>query len=652
MYEKQNFVDEVRDENGNVLVEGTIVKKEHFDHIEEGIFEAHKQLESKMNGPVNLKVGDYLQVEDFDENGKPIFKGVEIKLPVGSGNGSGQNVAQSVFAGKTASFYGDSTTEENSHYGMGYHAWLKKLLGLASYSNYGVSGYKIADVISKVEAVSDTAQVIICKIGVNDVGGDTPLGSLPEMAEGTIYGGLNELCGLLRSKYPTRLVVFITPAEQSRYPSEVGVTMFDVRTAILEVCARHAIPVFDHYVVSGICTDNLNVYTTDGCHLNDTAHEMLGRNLALYMANTFGYLYGTVAVTGVTLSASSGTLRVGESVTLTASVLPSNATNKQVVWTSGNGAVASVAGGVVTAIAPGTARITATTEEGGYAAYYDLTVEQVSEDTTYYTITNHLTNVTTSNSTAQVADGAAYAATLTAANGYTMGAVTVTMGGVDITADVYSGGAINIPAVTGDVVVTASAAVAGAVTYVKSITSDGNQYLDTGIVPTTDIVAEVDFQSVQWSAWASIFGCEKGLLLSYQERDSGVLFAQIFGGNVYSTDSGMSPISLTDRHTAEIDCANKTWTIDGQVAHSALYIGTENFGNNMLVFARYDRNGNLTGKSKTTLYGLKFSRGGETILDLRPCLDPSGVACMFDTVARKYHYNLGTGEFSYEPLDE
>jgi hypothetical protein len=114
----------------------------------------------------------------------------------------------------------------------------------------------------------------------------------------------------------------------------------------------------------------------------------------------------------------------------------------------------------------------------------------------------------------------------------------------------------------------------------------------------------------------------------------------------------MSSVALTDRHTTVIDCANKTWTIDGQVAHPALYIGTEYFGNNMLVFARYDKNGNLTGKSKTTLYSLKFSRGGETILDLRPCLDPSGVACMFDTVAQRYHYNLGTGEFTWEPLDE
>ena len=578
--------------------------------------------------------------------GAPIPNPVTVELPGGDSSQNGNNV----FNGKTASFYGDSTTEENSHYGMGYHAWLKELLGLASYANYGVSGYKIADVIARVQAVSDTAQVIFCKIGVNDLGGDTPLGSLTDTESGTIYGGLNELCSLLRSKYPTRMVVFITPAEQSRYPSEIGVTMFDVRTAIVEVCARHAIPVFDHYVLSGICTDNLDIYTTDGCHLNDTAHEMLGKNLALYMGNTFAYLYGTVAVTGISLSASSGTLRVGESVTLTASVLPSNATNKGVLWESGNAVVATVADGVVTAIASGSARITVTTEEGGYAAYYDLTVEQVSEDTTYYTITNHLTNVTTSSSTAQVAQGTAYAATLTVPEGYSMGAVTVTMGGVDITADVYSDGAINIPAVTGDVVVTASAAVAGAVTYVKSITSDGNQYLDTGIVPTEDLVAEVDFQAVAWTAWASIFGCEKGLLLSYQEQDSGVLFAQAFGANAYSDTT--NPMTLTDRHTSVIDCAAESWTVNGQTANSYFYLGTENLGNNMLVFARYDKNGALTGKSKTTLYSLKFSRDGETILELRPCLDPSGVACMFDTVAQRYHYNLGTGEFTYEPLDE
>lgn len=34
------------------------------------------------------------------------------------------------------------------------------------------------------------------------------------------------------------------------------------------------------------------------------------------------------------------------------------------------------------------------------------------------------------------------------------------------------------------------------------------------------------------------------------------------------------------------------------------------------------------------------------VLDLRPCLDPSGVACMYDMVSKQYFYNQGTGTFT------
>ena len=65
-----------------------------------------------------------------------------------------------------------------------------------------------------------------------------------------------------------------------------------------------------------------------------------------------------VAVTGVTLDATA-TLYVGETKTLTATVTPDNATNKNVTWTSNDEEVATVANGVVTAKKAGTATITA-----------------------------------------------------------------------------------------------------------------------------------------------------------------------------------------------------------------------------------------------------------------------------------------------------
>ena len=67
-----------------------------------------------------------------------------------------------------------------------------------------------------------------------------------------------------------------------------------------------------------------------------------------------------VAVTGVTLDESSLSLTAGESETLTATIAPEGATNKNVVWSTSNSNVAKVSGGVVTAVGVGSATITVT----------------------------------------------------------------------------------------------------------------------------------------------------------------------------------------------------------------------------------------------------------------------------------------------------
>lgn len=76
----------------------------------------------------------------------------------------------------------------------------------------------------------------------------------------------------------------------------------------------------------------------------------------------------------------------------------------------------------------------------------------------YYGITNNLTNVSTDNNATYVVKNSAYTATLSMGTSGTFSAVNVTMGGVDVTADVYADGVINIESVTGDVVITATAA--------------------------------------------------------------------------------------------------------------------------------------------------------------------------------------------------
>lgn len=80
-----------------------------------------------------------------------------------------------------------------------------------------------------------------------------------------------------------------------------------------------------------------------------------------------------VSVTEVRLSASTLSLNVGETRTLTATVLPANATNLAVTWASSAPDVASVANGTVTARSQGTATATVTAE-GGKTATCVVTV--------------------------------------------------------------------------------------------------------------------------------------------------------------------------------------------------------------------------------------------------------------------------------------
>lgn len=88
----------------------------------------------------------------------------------------------------------------------------------------------------------------------------------------------------------------------------------------------------------------------------------------------------TVAVTGVNLNASSGELTIGGQTTLTATVLPSDATNKAITWSSSAPTIASVSNGVVTALASGSAVITVKTADGGFTASYNLTVKAATSD--------------------------------------------------------------------------------------------------------------------------------------------------------------------------------------------------------------------------------------------------------------------------------
>ena len=82
-----------------------------------------------------------------------------------------------------------------------------------------------------------------------------------------------------------------------------------------------------------------------------------------------------VTVTGVSLNRTNETIMVGVTLLLQETIVPENASNKNVTWTSSDPTVATVENGIVEAIKEGTTTITATTEEGNKTATCSITVE-------------------------------------------------------------------------------------------------------------------------------------------------------------------------------------------------------------------------------------------------------------------------------------
>lgn len=102
---------------------------------------------------------------------------------------------------------------------------------------------------------------------------------------------------------------------------------------------------------------------------NDSKIAVLSISFTLYKPGTVD-----VPVTGMSLSPSTASLLVGDETTITPTIVPAEATNKSINWTTSDGSVATVNNGVVSAESAGKATITATTVDGNFVDTCEVTV--------------------------------------------------------------------------------------------------------------------------------------------------------------------------------------------------------------------------------------------------------------------------------------
>lgn len=176
--------------------------------------------------------------------------------------------------------------------------------------------------------------------------------------------------------------------------------------------------------------------------------------------------------------------------------------------------------------------------------------------TVYYSVNAALTNVTLTGGASSVEKGMPYTATLSIASGYEWGTVKITMGGTDVTSSVYSNGAINIPSVTGNIVITATAQ--KKVLYINQIpistNADGAVISDTGYLTNTYLGSSNGAEGYNWDYECTGFiPCKVGDIV----RLKNVPFSK-------TTNSGSNRLAFYGSDRAFIKIFNAGQTYDTQ----------------------------------------------------------------------------------------
>jgi hypothetical protein len=190
-----------------------------------------------------------------------------------------------------------------------------------------------------------------------------------------------------------------------------------------------------------------------------------------------------------------------------------------------------------------------------------ITATAVEATDVTYTITNNLFNISSNNNAVSVQENASYSATLTAAEGYELDSVTVTMGGVDVTTDVYADGVVNITAVTGDVVITAygnelpaeGELVTVEIPEVATETHEGYWTLNGGLKESSEFTT------------FKIDGVKAGDVISTVMNNATSCVVSYNGGNVQHNHASITAAVFVDNYSAKIytftapEDINKLW---------------------------------------------------------------------------------------------
>lgn len=244
----------------------------------------------------------------------------------------------------------------------------------------------------------------------------------------------------------------------------------------------------------------------------------------------------------------------------------------------------------------------------------------------HFTITNNLTNVTTNNNTGIVVSGSSYTATLAAVSGYTLVTVSVTMGGEDVTATVYSSGTITIPSVTGNIVITATAIPAAASRTITNVltnitSSNPATVVSDGSAYTATLTGATGYDYDAFSVSVTMGGVD----VTSSVYSGGVISIPSVTGDVVITANTGSTLSIAQGTKSFTTGCKYTVSASGRLGHITL---SGNTGQND-AFTSYTNVSAMTTKSNDMA---NENNGGVALMTL-PANTTIRVECEFESVS-------------------
>lgn len=176
--------------------------------------------------------------------------------------------------------------------------------------------------------------------------------------------------------------------------------------------------------------------------------------------------------------------------------------------------------------------------------------------------------------------------------------------------------------------------------FLDYIAFDGDSWINIDYMPTsnTRVVGRCSFTQFKGSVANYVFGVFGG----------GANFGFNVGSNrgILNVPWGAnSGIYLYNANTLgqvySFDISKDGTYLDGVLKLTASQL-SEEFTATKSFFVGWS-NGTGTEKLIGNIYPMQMYESGVLVKDLRPCIDPNGVVCMYDIVTKKYHYNIGTG---------